>query len=425
VGLEEELQRVLQTRSSVAGGVDPDDPVEAVHRGIRRRRLRQRLAASSAAFSVVAIALLTTNVVRSGTSAQPVKTVYEISRVPYGFQISDLSFLSGDHGYALGSVPCGSKRCTVLLETDSGGSRWTRRPAPLGATVVPRVTATCAGLCVSHLRLAKAGADGQVGYAYGPGLLMSTDDGWQPLTAPGPVEALEAANGTVVRVTGVAGGGHLVQTAPVGTDQWSAGVPIAARTFNAQLSRQGDRVALVTYDNNTGPGAESDVSDVRVSDDGGVSFTKGAHLPCDADAVFESVALGADREVLVLCTRRTVKPGASAAYVRVSTDGGLSFARELHDLPAGYTGTQVAAPSQGGWLVAADSTTTTQRVLLGSPDDGRTWDAVAQQDPGTGLLSDGYLDITSSSIVTWVGPNARWLLRSKDAGSTWTTYTFP
>jgi photosystem II stability/assembly factor-like uncharacterized protein len=417
--IETELRRVLQER----GTPEPaDDVVPAVHTGMRRRRRRQRLQSVAAAATVLVVGGGTVLALQPPTHpAPPTVSTTLVTNVPRGFQIRDLTFVSTSRGYALGSVPCpGSRHCTVLLQTDTGTSDWERAPSPLVPSAQPDglIPAGCGATpCISQVRFAADAAGDEVGYAYGPAFLMYRDGEWSSRPTGYRVEALEAAKaGTVVRVLARPGGGHYVQQATVGLEDWRTVLPVPAPTYNAVLRRQGNRLLLVTYDNNPGAGAEPDVSDVRFSVDGGTTWKKGAHNPCDPESFFTSIALAKQRQVVVLCTRR-----AGGSYVRLSPDDGVHFGA-VRDLPKGVSGTQVAAPAYGVWLVAGD--VPEGRAVLASKDEGGSWKRVATEATPSGVTATGYLDNSNGSTVWWVGADPRFVWRSDDGGSTWRAARF-
>ena len=399
--VESELRRVLLERPVPS---DAPDVVPAVHAGMRRRVRRQRLSYLAAAASVLAVWGGAVLVLQPQPDPQQQVPTKLIANVPRGFEIRDLTFMSTTRGFALGSVPCpGGNRCTVLLQTDTGTRGWERAPAPLVRNV-------------SHVRFAIDAHGNEIGYAFGPAFLVFRDGEWVSQPAGRTVEALEAAKaGTVVRVLARRGGGHYVQQSTVGSDSWRTVLTVLAPTFNALLRRQGDRLVLLTYDNNPGVGGDPDVSDVRVSTDGGSHWTKGAHNPCDADSYLTSVALAKQPEVLVLCTHR-----AGGSYVRLSEDNGSTFGPE-RDLPEGATAVQVSAPALGGWLVAADVPAEQARVVLASNDAGASWQRVATE---SGSRAVGYLDNSNGRTVWWVGGDPRFVWRSDDAGQQWTAARF-
>ncbi len=416
--LEQDLRRVLHERPTPS---PEGDIVASVHAGMKRRVRRQRAAWIGAAAGVLALwggALLVLQPASAPTTPKVPTTL--IANVPSGFQISDLTFVSTTRGYALGTVPCtGGSRCTVLLQTDTGTRQWERAIAPSVRASLPDGTGCPEGLCVSQLRFARDAAGDEVGYAYGPSYALFTNGEWQPQLVGHRVEALEAARaGSVVRVLARPGGGHVVQRSQVGSSDWTTVLDITAPTYNAALKRQGDRLVLVTYDNNRGVGAEADVSDVRTSTDGGATWRKAAHNPCDPDSYFASIALARSKDVVVTCQHR-----AGGSYVRLSKDNGVRFGSPV-DLPTGLDALQVAAPAGGGWLVAGDVPSERARVVVRSDDEGRTWSRVATEPTPSGVRATGFLDNSNATTVWWIGADPRFVWRTDDAGKTWSAGRF-
>ena len=66
----------------------------------------------------------TANPTASASSAQPAPPG-ATGPVPAGFTVHDLTFVSEDQGWALGTAPCSSKPCTSLVRTSDGGRSWT------------------------------------------------------------------------------------------------------------------------------------------------------------------------------------------------------------------------------------------------------------------------------------------------------------
>jgi len=397
--LEDQLRQVLLERPVPDV---PGDPVAAVHAGMRRRVRRKRLQYVGAAAGVLALWGGALAVLHTGpTATQPQVPVHTVVNVPNGFQIRDLTFVSTTRGYGIGTVPCATGRCTELLQTDTGTQEWEQAITP----VVPVGD-------VSQVRFAQDTGGDEIGYAFGPAYVVFKDGAWHREATWLPVEALEAARaGTVVRVLARPHGGHVVQQSTVGSSDWKTVLDVLAPTYHALLRRQGQRIALVTFDNNQGVTSEDDVSDVRLSTDGGTTWTKAAHNPCDAHSYFRSLSLGRGTSMLVLCAHR-----AGGSFVRVSDDNGATFGSPL-DLPRELDATQVSAPAGGGWLVAGG------RAVLSSTDRGRTWKRVAVEE-GLDEQAPGFLDNSNATTVWWVGADPRYVWRSTDAGATWSVARF-
>lgn len=403
--LEDQLRQVLlEHPTPEASG----DVVSAVHAGMRRRVRRKRLQYVVAAASVLALWGGAIAVLQTGATTAPEVPTYTVTNVPAHFTIRDLTFVSTRRGYGIGSVPCATGSCTQLLQTDTGTKEWETAITP----AVPVAD-------VSQIRFA-TGTDGsEFGYAFGPAFAVYQHGAWYRQPTGYPVEALEAARaGTVVRVLARPGGGHLVQQSTVGSNAWRPVLEITAPTYQALLRRQGARLALVTYDNNQGVGAEPDVSDVRVSDDGGSSWVKGAHNPCDAQSSFRGLALGRGQSMLALCTRR-----AGGSFLRASRDNGRTFGDPV-DLPQGLDATQVSAPAGGGWLVAGTVPAERSGAVVTSRDQGRTWKRVATEELPAGVQAAGYLDNSNATTVWWIGADPRFVWRTDDGGDSWTVARF-
>src|SRR5689334_22044197 len=50
--------------------------------------------------------------------------------VPKGFVAHDLTFVSANEGWLLGTAPCSTKPCTSIVHTTDGGKTWAGIPAP-------------------------------------------------------------------------------------------------------------------------------------------------------------------------------------------------------------------------------------------------------------------------------------------------------
>src|ERR1700686_157697 len=51
-----------------------------------------------------------------------------LGSVPYGFLPKSVTFVPLNMGWVLGSAPCDTTRCLVLLETTDSGRTWTSEP---------------------------------------------------------------------------------------------------------------------------------------------------------------------------------------------------------------------------------------------------------------------------------------------------------
>lgn len=349
--------------------------------------------------------------------------------MPAGFWAVDLTWVSVDEGWALGTSPCGRPVCTAIGRTVDGGKTWVNMLAP-PAGVEPG--AGCVNGCITHLRFANP----QVGYAYGSDrLYMTTDGGRTWALQPGHADALEVGDGSVIRVTTqdercLPGCLYRVQRAEVGSSDWQdVSLPPGARTAGVELVRSGPVAAIATYAHTAG-GAQDATSTLFLSSDGGASWSARPD-PCPrwdggvagGEVDTTSIAIGADRSVTVLCTARGA---AGPVHTMTSTDGGHHF---------------TTAPDLGPETVTAVGAASAKVLFLGldgpyrSTDGGRNWEQVF------GVSEQGFL--TAPGRVSQIGfqtPTVGRMLElrggddpgmtgsvvwtTSDAGKTWSAYPF-
>lgn len=345
--------------------------------------------------------------------------------VPSGFRSVDLSFVSADRGWALGTAACGTPPCTSLLSTVDGGRHWAGGAAPV-LPLVGEPGCTAEQACLRTLRF----ADAQHGYAFG-GALVTTDDGgttWTRQTSP-YVDALEAGDGTVLRVVHRTEGCppgcvYTLERAPVGSRTWT---PVNAPTIEGNrplLLRQGSAAYLLVLKNPAG-GAGDAHPQLLVSRDSGTTWAErpepcgpsAPNSPDERDA--SAAAVAPDGSFTVLCTQRSTQRGS----VLVSTDQARTFSAAAA-LPTADRGVDVAA-SSGSRLVVAAIRGGTYELLL-STDGGATWGAAtsaAQPTPGavTGAVTGDppFLGFTTALVGTAAQPTGTSLWRTADGGRTW------
>ncbi|MCW2600835.1 MAG: glycosyl hydrolase, repeat-containing protein [Frankiales bacterium] len=433
--LERELQRLLHSRDVPARVADP---VAAVHTGMRRRRRTQRLQVLSAALGAIVVALGASLVVsnrladnRSQPTHPTTSTVQPTSQaapVPPGFRVRDLSFISSERGWALGVVPCGTGECSTLVATEDGGRTWVLRQAPAATEPGEDGTfhANCdIQTCVSSIRFVRTDTGEEFGYAFNPGLAVTTDGGrtWTNQPVQGAVAALEAARGNVVRVLipqgACPGCTFTIQKQAVGGSRWDdVARPTFDRGVSASLVRQGTRLAVLLRGHTSG-GASDARSQLLLSNDNGTTWAQhedpcGPLTPADEIDAIE-VAIADGNGAVVLCQHRSGGP----TLLRVSDDFGRTYGPG-QAVPAPYTAQLVSAP-QGAVVVSAYQQGSRTQHLLRTTDHGRTWTVVATQ---TGPSASAFLDFTTGLIGTWIGPDHQRLVRTDDAGSTWTDQPF-
>lgn len=360
----------------------------------------------------------------SATSPNAPQTASPVKPAPPGFQVQSMTFVSDQHGFALGSFSCGTSRCDALLASTDGGATWGQLSAPAKIAAGPDNVCPAGQPCVQQVRFATP----LVGYAYDPSLLMTTDGGatWQQLPASN-VSSLETADGTVVRVdsgsAGCSGAPAQVQLAPTGSTAWR---PLPAPAFTMMcppvLYRQGVRLILAAYGNPSG-GVRATAQIAR-SSTLGTTWASGPDSCGGTDGYASSVALAPPGVLAVLCQHQQISPTGSygPAWVRVSVNMGVSFGpdEQVASGPAAPPGTllhyQLAASSAGRLLVV-EAGPHSSRVLL-SQNGGQTWSAVLSLGAGNPILV-GYEDPLTGRIA--MGDQV-WTTR--DGGQTWTANQF-
>ncbi len=245
-----------------------------------------------------------------------------LGSVPYGFLPKSVTFVSLSMGWVLGSAPCDTTKCLVLLETTDSGRTWTSRPVP------PATPATigdaAAGGGVGAVRF----ADAEDGWLFGPDLWSTHDGGvhWTRQALPGDptmtlVEALETARGVVhaVLYDFAASPEVKIESSPTGRDAWilsKVGIELGAGPVaQAQLVVQGSGGWIV----------ENDRGVV-----GGARLVNGAWRPWQppCDPVHDgsaSLAAATANDLVALCNNSFVGPPGIRIYT--SHDGGSTFLR--------------------------------------------------------------------------------------------------
>jgi photosystem II stability/assembly factor-like uncharacterized protein len=344
--------------------------------------------------------------------------------VPKGFVAHDLTFVSANEGWLLGTAPCSTKPCTSIVHTTDGGKTWAGIPAPKAELEVNGQN-SCAGSgpCVRGLRFANS----TVGYAYGStALYLTTDGGKTWKQQPGQALGVELANNTVVRVSTVSEGcppgcTFKLSTAPLGSATFTdAKVTGAAPLLgnNVQLLREGHAAYAEIFQNVAG-GAEDAHATLLTSTDDGRTWTVRAD-PCGSSGGQEAdstqMAVADDGSLSVLCRTRS----GAAAFVRTSTDHGASFGSP-HAAPAGATAFGLGAASAKTLLLVqlGDG----QDTLVRTADGGATWSKVATAAaPTSGDLGMAAIGFQSGTTGRWAPGGGR-VLSTRDTGKTWESVT--
>ena len=358
----------------------------------------------------------------SGSSSSSPTTMTRGGPVPAGFRVLDLTWVSEDEGWALSYPICSAGTCVAVAHTIDGGRSWTAVRTPDFSALD---SAACDPTCINHVRFANS----QVGYAYSDKALFMTVNGgetWQ--RQPAAAYALEVANGTVLRLLTQApscapGCIFTLQRSTVGGTGWQD-VPLPSppnQAVAASLGRSGSTVAIAFYQRVAG-GAENAQSTVLTSADDGRTWTnRGEPCPQNSSAANPAshevdttdLSVAADGAIVLLCTPRG---GTDGVFTRTSTDAGSHFVSGL-PIPRGLQGNLVAASADvqfvGTWP-------------LRSTDRGRSWtqDEPGGSNPVKAVMLGFETTATGRGLTVTgvVGSPTIWTTR--DAGLTWTSYTF-
>ncbi len=347
----------------------------------------------------------------------------------------DLSWVSGQRGWALAAVPCSGGLCPRVAATGDGGRTWTALPVPPG--VIQDGTADCARVaCVSQIRFGTA----QVGYLFGPALFQTGDGGraWRRVPGP-PVEALEPSAGTVIGVvydhTGCPGPcTRTVQETTAGLDTWHMLLRVTpamagSEAVTAQVIRQGPAVIYIPVYGNRAAGAGTQTVIFR-STDGGGSWQRLAG-PCGGTGQAEhdtaGLAAAPGGFLAALCLPRA---GTGPAFVLTSGDYGSSWSPP-RPVPGGTPDnlSLIAAAGPARLVVAtggvAGGGPFAYRLVV-SADGGLRWSTAitgtTQLDPqAPGAASLGF----EASPAGWWISDARDIWTTRDGGLHWLRRAFP
>lgn len=369
----------------------------------------------------VLIALAGTSVAHGAPASSPT------TRVPSGFRATSLTWLSPSKGWVLGAAPCGDRTCSYVIGSTDAGQTWHRvgrvnSPiAHIGSPDKPGVT---------EIRFATA----QVGFAFAPRLLHTTDGGhtWTRLPIPGDGRQIFdiATNHTTAfalvspcrwqRFHGCSGRLSLWRTdKPAGT-RWTR-IPIRLpHSTRGDVAVSGSNVYVVDPQEDVTGKPDA----FYASTDGGQHFTR-RPVPCDKpttpDVPLVQAVPTSATNVALLCVGN---PGMSKAQkiVYTSTDA-ARHDRYAGTLAAfGYQAQLAAAPS-GNLAVASQSDGSF--IDINDTKGGRSWTRVwATSDGGAGWNDISYV----SNRVAWVvraplaGPSFSGrgkLYVTRDAGRHW------
>jgi photosystem II stability/assembly factor-like uncharacterized protein len=348
------------------------------------------------------------------STAEPEGTVVGI--LPPGSTVDDLTFVSATHGWLLASAPCPKGTCATIVHTIDGGHTWTTLPAPPSDVPLGQPGVPGAGLRF---------ANDLVGYLYSPlsaTFYLTRDGGSTWAQQTGPIDAIEVANGTALRITStvpecVPGCAYQILRAPVASGQWTT-VATPSHAGTVQLLRTGHRAFAALY-GNTASGASNQYAQLLTSADDGATWTTRPD-PCGtgqgAESVSTRMAVADDGSMTMLCYVRGGNNGPT--FVVTSTDGGATFGPRR---PTPGPGLTVGAASASILFVSTIDGTTLH--LYRSSDGGATWtvSATAPEQIGQGAVPDGEAGFQNAHDGWWL-PGRGTVFDTTDAGRTWVAY---
>jgi hypothetical protein len=308
----------------------------------------------------------------AAAATRPPASAPPTTRAAGPIDVQDVSFVSADQGWALGSGK--------LVTTTDGGASWTRLPDPPAGAV--------------HLRFASP----VVGYAWSTaGSLRITTDGaasWQPggLTQ---VVSLETAAGWVWSLAGPQPYPD-IRRAPVGSTAWANLGSTPDRS--ATLTVHGD-VAYVVGQQGAGPIAPS----LEVF--AGTQPARHESLPCGQGQTyvpFAPLGTSTDGLVYLVCDVMNNQSQTQLAYESGNQGGSWSAAHPPPPQPP--QGVTAVTGGRFAWNNGPDLYRLTGpgwQVSLTDPGHGFSLVGFETDTQGVALGTNGYLWITRDAGASW------------------------
>ena len=368
-------------------------------------RRRWRLGALGAA------AMLALGTPTAATSAGSPPTAHS------AFAPAATSWLSPVTGFVLGEGACAPRpsNCTSILATRDGGRTFTREPGP-PVPLTPQDPA--AVLAVSRLVFVSL----QVGYAWGPGLWMTTDGArhWTVLAPTNVVAVLPSAQAVDVlaqtcaaSAPSCASPGLVVWRAPLGGVRMSRVARLAGT--GQWMSAQQGQVGVIALTSLPPIGS----SQLWRTENGGVTWSVGDQ-PCSQLAQMSPGAVTVTRggSILVVCAG-SPGTGQQSKVLFASSDGGTTF---VDVGPVPLTGGLGQVAAYGVDVVALTATSGAGEIDV-SADGGLHYVTTTLAGGGASLTNLAWTSPTSAVVVEGgpgvAGPDR--LLVSHDGGVHWAT----
>jgi len=312
----------------------------------------------------------------AAAATSPPASASPSTRAAGPIDVADVSFVSADQGWALGTGE--------LVTTTDGGVSWTRLPGPPAGA--------------AHIRFASP----EVGYAWSTaGSLWNTTDGgasWQPggLTQ---VLSLETAAGWVWSIAGPQPYPNIWR-APVGSHAWTNLGPTPDRS--ATLTVHSD-VAYVVGQQGAGPITPS--LDVFA----GTHPVRHESLPCGQGQTyvpFAPLGTSTDGLVYLVCDvmNNQPSPPAQTQLAYESGNDGISWSADNPPPPQPPQGVTAVVGGRFAWNSGPDLYQLTAhgwQVSLTDRGHGFSLVGFETNTQGVALGTNGYLWITRNGGISW------------------------
>jgi len=332
------------------------------------------------------------------------------------FRVADLTFVTADRGWALGTADCldgSGTGCSAIVHT-TDGKTWS---AGTTFSTPFHVGINCTDPCVDHIRF----ATNDVGYVFGSSaFFMTTDGGKTWKSQKGGAIALESLDDNVIRITATSDSGCPgpcgvgVETSAIGSATWTPSqLPGGTSALQSlRFVRGNGGYAYLLAMRNPAGGANDATSTLYRSKDRGATWTNGGE-PCPQGGSGEvdsrDVAGGDKGAVTVLCATRQAPNTWSVA---TSSNGGATFAATSGAIPADTAGLLAGDPS-------TELLTGGTNGLSRSTDGGASWTGVGDV---TGTVT--FLGFESAQVGRCVTDGGRIVWTTTDGGLTWSAFTF-
>jgi photosystem II stability/assembly factor-like uncharacterized protein len=365
----------------------------------------------------------TTAIPTSGIST----TVSAGGPLPAGFTVTDLTWVSDNQGWALGTAPCPHQPCTSVVHTLDGGRTWAGLPAPKAYLELPQNGPACSVTvaCVQGIRF----ADASNGYAFGNSSLWTTTNGghsWS-LRSTDSTDVLEISHGTVVRITHPGDAGcppdcpYQVQATTVGSATWHTLPSPAIPGTGVALAVEGTNIYEAAFGHRAGGAQDAHTQFARSTDSGAhwSTFSDPCTVtPSGDEADTTAISASTGGFLAVGCTPRV---SGQAGFVVVSADEGATFGPHRGGLlptvaPDGELVDHIAAAT-GQRLAVLVSYSAGMDVVV-SNDAGAHWTVTHHE--GAAPANTATDPTTGRAVIT-----ASTVLTTTDGGGHWTPFTFP